>query len=322
MRADTLLELLPGYVFEVADTLIPFRQTSRLLRSLGFRFKCGPLVARINRMVLACAQQQSYEAIWVDKGVFLTRETLKTLRSKTGLLIHYTPDAAWYANRSRHFERGMDLYDFLITTKSFEMDWYLSRVPRGKVLLTTQGFDPQVHYPRVPFQDKVPCITFIGLCEPAREKLVALLLCSGLEVHLGGTGWTSFVHEHASENLVYLGERVMHDAYAHEISRSFFALGCLSKRFPELHTTRTFEIPACGTALVTELNEETRRFFSPQQAVFYDSPESLTQQLCYYLEHPSELEQLTIMGHQRVTLSGYDYPSILKSLLKAVHLHP
>ena len=37
--------------------------------------------------------------------------------------------------------------------------------------------------------------------------------------------------------------------------------GLLAKWVPELHTTRTFEIPACGTALVTERNSETALVF-------------------------------------------------------------
>lgn len=53
-----------------------------------------------------------------------------------------------------------------------------------------------------------------------------------------------------------------------------FARGALSRRFPERHTTRTFEIPACGTVLITEWNEEISVFLGEK---------SVSMELCYWI---------------------------------------
>ena len=50
------------------------------------------------------------------------------------------------------------------------------------------------------------------------------------------------------------------EEYAKIISLSYFGLGLLSNWVPELHTTRTFEIPACNTCLITPKTIEIANF--------------------------------------------------------------
>ena len=49
MRADVLDKLLSDSNFEIIDVNIPFFECSRLVRSLGFRLKKGPLIRKINQ---------------------------------------------------------------------------------------------------------------------------------------------------------------------------------------------------------------------------------------------------------------------------------
>src|SRR5690606_33570838 len=99
---------------------------------------------------------------------------------------------------------------------------------------------------------------------------------------------------------------------------SKFGLGLYSKRFPELHTTRTFEIPACGTALLTERNSEINSFFSKENAILYSDIPEMIDKIKYFLAHPESLERVTLNGYNRVHKDGYDYNSILKGILNRV----
>ena len=98
-----------------------------------------------------------------------------------------------------------------------------------------------------------------------------------------------------------------------------FGLGLLSKRFPELHTTRTFEIPACRTALLTERNQETQSFFQETEAIFYENTDELIKKVKYYQEDTNELELITRRGYDRVNLEGYDYYSLLKNIIVKIN---
>jgi spore maturation protein CgeB len=310
MRCDTLKQLLQPTVFEIIDTHVPFFKTHALFRRLGFRYKTGPLIRAVNVYIQSALGTQ-YDLIWVDKAVFMSLKTTKLLRAATKLLVHYTPDAAFEMNRSRHFENSLNQYDFAITTKSFEMQKYRKFLRKDQLLWVPQGFDKQTHRALVPFEKKEAAITFIGLNEPSREAMLQTFLNAGFKVYLAGKKWGAFVKKYQGLRLKYLGEGLFGEQYTASIAKSQFAWGAISKRFPELHTTRTFEIPACGTALLTAENEETGSFFKPDEVIFYKTAEDLVSKIKYYLSHQKELEALTLRGQKRVGQAGYDYASIL-----------
>lgn len=323
MRADQLKEILPPGAFEVVDTHQPFYQTPRLWRSLGFRYKKGPLIRKINHFVKNRIENQSrkqFDLIWVDKGIFITRETTKYLKEKTKELVHFTPDMAFYQNQSEHFNQSLSFYDYVITTKTKEISLYNKRISSNQLITTTQGFNPAVHLPHHRFSEKKSTVAFIGLAEPSRFQIIEKLINANISVNVAGNGWQSFIKKHyENKYLSFHGNALYNEDYAKFISSSLFSLGLLSKNFPELHTTRTFEIPACGTALITERNSETTYFFNEDEAIFYDSVDEMIEKIKYYQSHPDELKQLTEKGRQRVINDGRDYRSILEKILYEIN---
>lgn len=322
MRADQLNEILTPESFEIIDTHQPFFKTSKIFRSLGFRYKRGPLVANTNRYIrqhLKSCPVEEFDLIWVDKGVYITKETTTLLRQKSNKLVHFTPDMAFYGNKSRHFINSISNYDFVITTKTVEVTIYNKFIKSENLILTTQGFDNKIHKPLLHFSEKENVVAFIGLAESSRFHLVKELISSGIPVKVAGNGWSRFAKTHAHNSLFsYHGEGLYGENYTKFISSSLFSIGMLSKRFPELHTTRTFEIPACGTALITERNDETCSFFNEDEAIFYDTPEEMIEKIKYYQNHIEELELLTAKGRKRVVKDGREYKTILEEILKRV----
>lgn len=317
MRAETLKDLLKTTTFEVIDTHLPFHDSHPLFRSLAFRTKKGPVISRINNFILKNIQLD-YDVIWIDKAVFVSSETTKKLRIITKLLIHYTPDTAFVANKSGHFYKSLKYYDFCITTKSFEENTYLNYIEPTKLIYVPQGFDKTVHYPRCTFEEKENKVIFIGLNEPYREVAITTLLRSHIKVDLAGKNWTSYVKKNPHKGLTFLGESLIKEDYAMAISNAMFGLGLVSKLFPELHTTRTFEIPACGTALLTEPNSETTQFFDVDEVIFFSSYVDMANQILHFMNHKNELELLTRKGHEKVIKNGYDYKSELLKICQKI----
>lgn len=322
MRADQLNEILNPESFEIIDTHQPFYKTSKIFRSLGFRYKRGPLVVNTNRYIyqrLKSYPVEKFDLIWVDKGVYITKETTSLLRQKSNKLVHFTPDMAFYGNKSRYFINSISNYDFVITTKTVEASIYNRFIKSENLILTTQGFDNNTHKPLLHFSEKENVVAFIGLAESSRFHLVKELISSDIPVKVAGNGWSRFAKTHAHNSLFsYHGEGLYGENYTKFISSSLFSIGMLSKRFPELHTTRTFEIPACGTALITERNDETCSFFNEDEAIFYDTPEEMIEKIKYYQNHIEELELLTAKGRKRVVKDGREYKTILEEILKRV----
>ena len=316
MRADVLAALLPDTSWEHVDSASGFRESTRFFMTMAFRARSGPLVHRFNQDVKEKTKKGQYDLVWVDKGVYLWPKTMAYLRKRSTLMVHFTPDAAFLVNGSRHFRKTASNYDLLVTTKSFEINHYKNLVSADRVLLTTQAYDRNLHRPLQSSGKKRKAAVFIGLCEPDRETCMDSLLSHDVPVRLGGRGWSKFLRRHrGNENLHFLGEDVFGVDYVREYSSSAVGLGLLSKRFPELHTTRTFEIPACGALLATERNQETAEFFDDDQVLFFESYEQLARDLKSLLEQPGKLMQLANNGHRRVISGGFDYSNVLQRVL-------
>lgn len=318
MRAEWLRKLTPGTEWTWIDTDAPFQRSARLWRTLAFRGKRGMAVSRMNELVRDAVRNRSFDLVWLDKAVFLNDATMRDVRRAAKRMAHFTPDTAFHENRSRYFESTLGMYDLLVTTKSFEISEYHRRVPPEAVMLTTQGYDPEVHFPRNSEELRRAEAVFIGLAEPDREACIAALLENGIPVRLGGIGWQRFLRQWESHpSLTFAGEEIFGDAYADMLSRAWIGLGLLSKRFPELHTTRTFEIPACGAVLATEATVDTRKYLADDEAVFFTDYADLATKLKRLVRPDSidELRRLAGAGHDRVESDGRNYPSILGSVL-------
>jgi glycosyltransferase involved in cell wall biosynthesis len=319
MRANALKQLLSPSEFHIINTNIPFAKADRLSRSFGFRYKFGPIVNRINQYVIDNLKAEYFDIIWVDKAIFITPTTTKYLKRRCFKLIHFTPDCAFYQNKSGLFNKSIKHYDFLVTSKSFEIGQYLKFKDEAGLILVSQGFDSTIHSSRIEFENKKDQIVFIGLNEPHREYVIKCLLEEGLIICLAGKNWKKFsIKNRKYENLIYYGSSLINADYSRLISESKLALGLVSKRFPELHTTRTFEIPACGTALVTEKNEETSKFYNEDEVIFFNDINELTYKLKYLLDHPNELKGISDKGQKRVHDGKFDYSSILSNILMRI----
>ena len=319
MRAQTLQALIKTSVFEIIDTHVPFYNTHRLWRSFGFRYKRGSLINNINKYIVAALKEEAYDLIWVDKAVFITPKTTALLRSRASKLVHFTPDPAFTFHRSKLFFKSLPYYDFIVTTKSYELEHYYKYIKNEKVLFATQGFDAKLHKPsKHPFSKKEGLV-FIGHYEDQRGEVLEKLLQNDINITLAGIKWNHFARKHQDNpNLIYLGDGVYGEDYVKTLQNAKMAWGALSKWVPELHTTRTFEIPACGTALVTERNLETQSFFKDDEAIFYTNENDLIEKITFFMNNDKPLEVLTKKGTSRAVTNAYDYNSILNAILKTI----
>ena len=72
---------------------------------MAWRLKTGPVVHQISSAIKASmTNDQYYDFVWVDKGVWIKPSTLGMIRSKTDKLIHYTPDPGIVYHHSRKFQ--------------------------------------------------------------------------------------------------------------------------------------------------------------------------------------------------------------------------
>lgn len=318
MRGEYLKEILNPSLFTVADINIPLLHTNKIARSFGWRYKKGPLISNINQFIYKVINGKwKYDLVWIDKGVFIKPFVVEKLRKNSAKLVHFTPDPAFTYHTSSLFYKAIPNYYCCITTKSYEIPLYEKQ--GAKVLFCTQGYHPAVHKPYFSFAEKRGLV-FIGHHEKWKEEIIAKLLEQNMYVTLAGINWKHFANKYNKNSLLnYTGSGIFGEEYAKAISRAQIGLGFLSKLAPELHTTRTFEIPACGTALVTERTTETEKIYSEEEAIFYSSSTELLEKINYALNHLEWLQKITENGYMAVRKGGYDYKSILEKLIQQIY---
>ena len=129
---------------------------------------------------------------------------------------------------------------------------------------------------------------------------------------------------HSDELLsrAHQGGEVYADDYARALTGSRIGLGFLRKVCPDQHTTRTFEIPACGSLLLADRTEEHQQFFEEgKEAEFFASCEELLDKLKFYCSNESARKLVADRGYQRCKDSGYAYVCRLRGALQRMGLN-
>ena len=96
----------------------------------------------------------------------------------------------------------------------------------------------------------------------------------------------------------------------------------MRKVCPDQHTTRTFEIPACGSLLLADRTEEHQEFFEEgKEAEFFDSCDELLDKLKFYCSNEAARKRIADGGYKRCKEGGYAYVCRVSGALQALGLN-
>jgi spore maturation protein CgeB len=117
----------------------------------------------------------------------------------------------------------------------------------------------------------------------------------------------------------YQGDEVYADDYARALTGARIGLGFLRTVCPDQHTTRTFEIPACGSLLLADRTEEHQGFFQEgKEAEFFDSPQELIDKVQFYSANEEARQRVADSGYRRSIASQYSYIHRIRTTLAAL----
>ena len=304
-----------------------YQSKFRLLRSMQWRFQPSFLLDRLNKDIQDTAiSSGTFNCAWIDKGVWIFPETIHFLKKNLGLIIHFTPDPQFahatsdsqlFYQRSKHFIKSIPIYDFVVTTKSFEVDLY-SEHNAKEIILSQQSYCPHRYLlPKSDLKFKAD-VGFVGHCERHYAQQINAFDDS-LDVKVWGNGWPSSTIKFKTKKKFVAGQGVWRDDYVNALASFQIGLGFLSKYIPEQHTTRSFEIPAAGTFLLAERTPEHQIFFEEgREAEFFESPEEMVSKTKFYLKNNRSRQLIADNGKIRATTSGYDTDSVISQILKKI----
>ena len=273
---------------------------------MAVRFHRGPWIAGANRGLRQRSEGwRGFDLVWMEKAQYVFPETIDYIKARVGCPVaHYTPDIAIRVTgtqKSPIFHRAIPSYDAIVTTKDFEVAEYKKR-GAACVILTDQAVNHHRIFPRrnLGAIDRSR-IGFIGHAERHYRDLVGHLARNGIAVDVRGSGWTKLrIRYHPRYRTLLLGGPVYQDAYAAKLSGMDVGLGFLTKLGLEVVTTRSLEIPACGTFLLAERTEKHCEIFKEgAEAEFFGSKNELVDKARYYLGNPLRRERIAAAGYRR-----------------------
>ncbi len=293
---------------------------ARLLGRVGY----PPDWSHVNAEILTAVRAQRYGAIWIDGGRTIYPSTLLEAKqlSPDSLIVHYSSDNAFghLRGQRRSFRSTIPFYDVHFVPVEENLDQY-AEAGAKRVLLLGRGYCPEAHR-SMPMTDSDKALNscdvlFVGHWEPFREAYLAKCVEAGLSVRIIGKRlrWMKGRYWRVLRRHFQQGP-VEGDDYAKALSGAKIVLNFYSKWNGDSFNSRMYEIPACGSFMLCERNEQNVTEFTEHvEAEYFESADELITKAQYYLSHDQERRAIAAAGLQRCHSSGYDYESRMKWML-------
>jgi spore maturation protein CgeB len=285
----------------------------------------GPPVWEMNRALAENSRAIGpVDLIWIDKGRWIYAATLDAIREQTqALVLHYTPDAHFHGNRSRHFQKCVPLYDWVVTTKPFELEKYRNCGAR-EILFALQGFDPRFICYRQEPKDAIlwaSDVCFIGHCQPHYAACLRAASEVAGRLRVWGRRWPHYAKSNEWARPYVCGDGAWGEDYLRALANTKIALGLLGKHIPETTTTRSFEIPALGIFLLAERTEDHLALFEEgKEAEYFENDDELKDKIRFYLGNDEARKRIAAAGRERCLRSGYSSAEQLARTIAKVKL--
>jgi spore maturation protein CgeB len=341
MRMRALQRL--GHDVAGVHTIEPWLRVGWIQRQVQRRVRIGPVISEINRQVLAVARDFRPDLVWAEKQEYLRESTLEELKRLGCKLVHFTPDPYFSLDwkRTSLMDKAIRHFDVLVYCKSYERAHYEEIGKR--LIYTPLGYCDETHRPLRAADEKWACaVGFLGGWEPRRERLLHAVATAGVNLKLWGVAW-DFLHDgrwtlrrhlvlrqlagidpfcfHRDPLIAaaHQGGEVYADDYAKALTGARIGLGFLRTICPDQHTTRTFEIPACGSMLLADRTDEHQAFFEEgKEAEFFASEAELLDKLRFYNGNEAARARIAAAGLERCRTGRYAYVHRMADAIAAI----
>ena len=311
-----------GYDVITFNTVDYLNPKNRIVSSISHRLNIGAPLKNLNNDIKRFIESNniSVEYVWVDKGKWLFPETINYLKKiAKKKIIHYTPDAQLTIHKSIHFNESIPIYDILFTTKEFEIDLYKKK-GANNICLTYQAYEDTRFYPRPDLKRETGYVGFIGHHEYHYANILSGIV-DNHDVKIWGPRWENkFKVKFGKLKHKIISNGVWGEMYPITLCKIPIALGLLHKKTPETTTTRSFEIPACGTFMLAERTEKHLELFEEgKEADYFSSLDELNDKINYYLKNTDVRDKIGQLGYERCVRSGYSNLERIKKMFKEIH---
>ncbi len=152
---------------------------------------------------------------------------------------------------------------------------------------------------------------------PERGPFLLRLVERGVPLRIYGDRWHLAPEYGKLRSHVVLGN-LGGDDYVKAIRGAAIAIGLLSKANKDLHTTRSFEIPATGTLFCAERTSDHLEMYEDgKEAVFFDCADECADLCLALLAQPDRISEIATAGLNRIRRNGDFNENLLTKIIEA-----
>jgi len=327
---DAFIEL--GHDVRTVDDERYYAAPASLPGKVVRKLRGRPAEARLraaNEMIVKESDRFRPDFTFYIKAYFVYPETLEHTR-KTGPNFAYMNDDMFNpANQTYLFYEAIRRMDCIFTTKSYNVaEFHAADAPRAVYI--PNAYDPKIHYPvRLNQQDGAELggdVGFLGTYRPERADFLSCIanVRRNLRFNVWGDGWykmgriTNLHRWPRWRNLkpCIRGSALWCEQMGKALQANKISLGLLYHKNRDLHTSRSFEIPACRGFMLGERTEEHRLYFEEdKEAVYFSSIEEMIDKIWFYTSHDSIRERIADAGYKRCMRSAATYADRARTAL-------
>lgn len=303
---------------------VPGRVTRRLIRPL--------IDMEWNRKLLTEVEIFQPDLVYITHADHLAPETVDVIRSKSVPIMCFYHDVVWQKRKGNRFSESVDHFDLVVTTRQWHLPEFMAAGAK-EVMVVRFGYEPLVHRPLLTSSrvraDYGTDIAFIGTKEMKRAQDLNELV-SGFfpyQFRLWGYQWDKLPED--APVLAYWQKR---GVYAEEVpiiyATAKVALHWVgwephgnndALRKGDQHNSRTFQIAACGGAIMmAQRTDEHQQFFEEDvEAVFFSDVKELREKLDYWLDpaRDSARVEMARAARERCLREDYTYVPVVRRFL-------
>jgi spore maturation protein CgeB len=236
----------------------------------------------------------------------------KAKQRTNSLMVSYNNDNIFGGLRKkaywRHFRLAIPVFDLhLVFRRADEASYY--RCGARNVYVLLHHYLPWLHRPISAdlINDWRSDICFLGHCEPDKRIYFIDQLMRHVpgKYLVRGSRWKENAKGRRWEGMET--SEVQGEDYVKGINGAKIALSFFSSWNKDDYTTRVFEIPACGTFMLSERTSQMLELYQEnKEAVYFSDVAELVDKAHFYLTHDEFRERIANAGKRRGLSSGYD----------------
>ncbi len=292
-----------------------------------------PLVeAEWNHQLLSLVNSFKPDLVYITNADFCWSQTLEKIRRQSIPLMCFYHDPPWKNRPGNRFSENITLFDLVASTRPWHEPEFKAAGAKA-VKIVRFGYDPLAHRPiKADLRAREyygADLTFVGTYKADRASKIEAMVAPKFpdSFRLWGGFWEQLAA--TSPLRPYWQGRPIHEQEIPIIyATTKIALHWVNwepnsldpaLRKGDQHNSRTFQIPACGGAImVAQRTDEHRQFFTEDvEAVYFDDVPELRDKLAYWLNpsHDEARLRLAKAARERCLKEDYTYVPVVSSFL-------